>query len=77
MVSVSDPFIFIAYLLRATHWVFRPAFFVRKKKLTYPTHLSAPKTVEWLGRYAQFSGIGPIYPGRRGGLHGDDLQPKY
>jgi hypothetical protein len=44
-----------------------------KKKLSYPTHLSAPKTVEWLGRYAQFSGIGPICLGRREVLHGDDL----
>ena len=26
--------------------------------------------VEWLGRYAQFRGIGPIYPGRGGGYMG-------
>jgi len=36
---------------------------------------SAPKTVEWLGRYAQFRGIDPICPGEGGGgLHGDDLR---
>jgi hypothetical protein len=29
--------------------------------------------VEWLGRYAQVRGIGPICPGRGGGVHGDDL----
>ena len=41
-----------------------------KKKLSHPTQLSAPKTVEWLGRYAQFRGIGPICPGRGGGAWG-------
>jgi hypothetical protein len=46
-----------------------------KKKLSYPTQLSAPKTVEWLGRYAQFRGIGPICPGWGGGVHGADLHP--
>jgi len=30
--------------------------------------------VEWLGRYAQFSGIGPICPGRGGGCMGTTLQ---
>jgi hypothetical protein len=35
--------------------------------ISHPTQLSAPKTVEWLGRYAQFRGNGPICPGRGGG----------
>ena len=28
--------------------------------------------MEWLGRYAQYSGIGPICPGRGGEVHGGD-----
>jgi len=28
--------------------------------------LSGPKMMEWLGRYAQIRGIGPICPGRGG-----------
>jgi len=40
------------------------------EKISYPTQHSGPKTVEWLGRYAQFRGIGPICPGREGGCMG-------
>ena len=56
----------------ATHWVFPPAFSAVKlrKQLSYPTQLSALKTVEWLGRYAQFRGTGPNCPGRGGGCMG-------
>jgi hypothetical protein len=50
-----------------------------KIKLSYPTQLTtqltAPKTVEWLGIYAQFKGIGLF--ARGGGLHGDDHTHKH
>jgi hypothetical protein len=41
------------------------------QKKSFPTQLSAPKTVEWLGRYAQFRGIG-LFARGGGGVHGVD-----
>jgi len=40
------------------------------QKKSFPTQLSAPKTVEWLGRYAQFRGIGLFARGGGGGAWG-------
>ena len=77
MVSVSDP---LHSFFIASHPLGLSACFLCvhvKKEISYPTHLSPPKTVEWLGRYAQFSSNGPICPGRGGGCMGSTCSAGY
>jgi hypothetical protein len=63
MVSVFDPVgLSACFLCRQV-----------KKTLSCPTQISAPKTVEWLGRYAQFRDIGPFARGEGGGCMGKTI----